>query len=144
MNKKIELSISKIIILIVVIGIFSGTISYVTAGTVIDSEKVSYKDNSGLGVKNVTLVYNIDLSKHTQVMPYIYVKNFRPYSFDVYEIPPSSIGYMSSWLYAYSAEYNYLWDGSITINSSSITLATGAKSSNNAYNYYEIVALYAR
>ena len=53
MNKKIELSISKIIILIVVIGIFSGTISYVTAGTVIDSEKVSYKDNSGLGVNNV-------------------------------------------------------------------------------------------
>ena len=53
MNKKIELSIGKLFLLIVAIGILSGSISYVTAGTVIDSEKVSYKDNSGLGVNNV-------------------------------------------------------------------------------------------
>ena len=189
MNKKIELSISKIIILIVVIGIFSGAISYVTAGTVIDSEKVSYKDNSGLGVTNVqaaidgtcsnidnrlttiessklnsewkllnlptpaistdssgsvTLTYNINLSEYTEVMPYIYVKNFHPASFEIYGVPPSSINQMQSWLYNRSSSYNYFWEGVLTIRRSSIILNTSANSSNVASNYYEIVALYAR
>lgn len=189
MNKKIELSIGKLFFLIVVIGIFSGTISYVTAGTIVDSEKVSYKDNSGLGVNNVqaaidgtctnidnrlttienkklnsewellnlttptkttdsagnvTLVYNVDLSKYTEVTPYIYVRNFLAYSSASYAVPPTSINKLGTWLYAYSSTYGYFWDGTLEITRSSITLSTNGKSSNVSSNYYEIVALYAR
>lgn len=90
------------------------------------------------------LTYNVDLSKYTEIVPVINIKNVTVYSTTVYPLPFNDSMVMNSALSVTVAGTNNVWSGFILISKKNIIVGTNIGSSNVSANYFEIIKLYAR